>query len=37
MRWSFIFKRIAARTGVALWRQRLGLVLAIVSVGGLAL
>ena len=32
-----ILARIAARTGVALWRHRIGLLLAVVSVGALGL
>ncbi len=35
MRMSFILARIAARTGVALWRHRLGMVLALLVVGAL--
>jgi hypothetical protein len=37
MRWSFILGRIAARTAVALWRHRIGLLVAMVSLGALSL
>ena len=33
MRWSFILARIAARTGVALWRHRFGMLATLVVVG----
>ena len=35
MRWSFILARIAARTGMALWRHRFGMLLAVLVVGAL--
>ena len=35
MRMSFILARIAARTGVAIWRHRFGMLLAGLLVGGL--
>jgi hypothetical protein len=35
MRMSFILARIAARTGVALWRHRFGMLAAMVLVGAL--
>jgi hypothetical protein len=35
MRLSFILARIAARTGVAVWRQRFGMLAALLVVGGL--
>src|SRR6266516_2271811 len=35
MRWSFILARIGARTGVALWRHRFGMLATVLVVGAL--